>query len=289
MPQTPTVSKDEIIAGLKRVGLKAGCGVMVHSSLKAFGRGVRARTIIEALMEVVTPEGTIMMPSFNHGAAFKKGKPGYFDPLTTPTTNGVIPELFWRQEGVCRSLNPTHAYAAWGKNARRYTENHHRTLTMGPESPLGLMAADGGYVMLMGTNYHSDTYHHVAGSIHNVKCLSKRTEAMPVKLPDGRMVEGRTWRCREGQCPIFDVATPLYTDDMSKVHVEEHIGPCRVWFFRMVPDSFDVISNIIKNGIGGFGPCSKCTMGPGWTDFTTESDWDEQNNCLKPNSPAWEY
>lgn len=108
IPQTPTVSKDEIIAGLKRVGLKAGCGVIVHSSLKTFGRGVRARTIIESLMEVVTPEGTILMPSFNHGRAFRKGAPGYFDPLTTPTASGAIAEMFWRRPGVLRSLNPTH-------------------------------------------------------------------------------------------------------------------------------------------------------------------------------------
>ena len=289
MPQTPTVSKDEIIAGLRRVGLKAGCGVVVHSSLKAFGRGVRARSVMEAVMEVVTPEGTILMPSFNHGAPFREGKPGYFDPLTTPTASGAIAELFWRQEGVLRSLNPTHSFAAWGKNAKRYTENHHRTLTMGPESPLGLLAADGGYALMLGATYRANTYHHAVESFHNLRCLSKRAEAMPMKLPDGRMVEGRTWRCREGQCPIFDVVRPLYTDEMSKVHVEDHIGPCRVLFFRLAPDCFDVITNIIKNGIGGFGPCSKCTMGPGWTDFTTESDWDEQNNCLKPNSPALKY
>ncbi len=289
MPQKPTVTKDEIIAGLRRVGLTAGAGMIVHSSLKAFGRGVRARSVMEALMEVVTPEGTILMPSFNHGQAFREGTPGYFDPLSTPTASGAVPELFWRQDGVLRSLNPTHSYAAWGRNARRYTERHHRTLTMGSDSPLGLLAAEGGYALMLGATYRANTFHHVVESIHNVGCLSTRREAMPMKLPDGRMVEGRTWRCREGQCPIFDVVRPLYTDEMSKVHVEDHIGPCRVMFFRLMPDCFDVVADAIKNGRGGFGPCSKCTMGPGRTKFTVESDWDEENNRLRPDSPALKY
>ena len=111
---------------------------MVHSSLKSFGRVEGgARTVIAALMEVITPEGTLLFPSFNHGRAFEEGQPGYFDPRETPTTNGAIPDLFWRMPGVLRSLAPTHAFAAWGKNARRYMQFHHRTLTMGPESPLG--------------------------------------------------------------------------------------------------------------------------------------------------------
>lgn len=160
---------------------------------------------------------------------------------------------------------------------------------MGPESPLGLLASDGGYALMLGATYHTNTYRHVVESFHNVGCLSKRREAMPMRLPDGRMVEGRTWRCREGQCPIFDVAPPLYAEEMSKVHVEDHIGPARVLFFRLAPDCFDVVTDAIRHGRGGLGPCSKCRMGPGWTDFTTESDWDEQNNCLKPDSPAWEY
>ena len=93
----PTVTGADIIAGLRELGLTRGAGVMVHSSLKSFGRVEGgARTVIAALMEVITPAGTLMMPSFNHGRAFEEGQPGYYDPRETPTSNGAIPDLFWR-------------------------------------------------------------------------------------------------------------------------------------------------------------------------------------------------
>jgi len=156
------VSKEDIISGLRKLGVTPGINMIVHSSLKSFGRVEGGpRTVIEALMELVTSEGTLLMPSFNHGMPFKEGGRGYFHPGETPTTNGAIPDLFWRMPGVYRSLNPTHSFAAWGKNGRRYTEFHHRTLTMGPQSPLGLLYADGGSCLLLGVGYAVNTFHHV--------------------------------------------------------------------------------------------------------------------------------
>ncbi len=141
----PKVTKQELLTGLSSLGIIPGIQVMVHSSLSSFGRVEGgARTVVEALMEVVAPEGTLMMPSFNHEAPFQEGGPGYYHPGETPTINGAIPDYFWRMEGVSRSLDPTHAIAAWGVNARRYTEFHHRTLTMGPHSPLGWLGSEGG-------------------------------------------------------------------------------------------------------------------------------------------------
>ena len=152
----------QIVDGLRSLGVQPGAGVMVHSSLSSFGRvSGGAETVVDALMEVITPAGTLMMPSFNHGEPFGESGPGVYDPQTTPTTNGAIPDRFWRRPDVYRSLNPTHAFAAWGKQARRYTDFHHRTLTMGPESPLGLLLQDDGYGLLLGVDYRSNTFHHV--------------------------------------------------------------------------------------------------------------------------------
>ena len=119
MTNSPSISQithKDIVKGLRKLGLTQGMSVMVHSSLKSFGfvKG-GAQTVVGALMEVVTSEGTLMMPSFNHGAPFEEGSPGYYSPIETPTTNGIIPDTFWRIKGVYRSLNPTHPFAAWGK------------------------------------------------------------------------------------------------------------------------------------------------------------------------------
>jgi aminoglycoside 3-N-acetyltransferase len=114
------MNKDDLIAGFQQFKELPGSKVMVHSALSSFGRVEGgALTVIEALMEVITPQGTLIMPSFNHGTAFEDIAPGYYDPTETPTINGAIPDLFWRLPGVRRSLDPTHAIAAWGQDSLR--------------------------------------------------------------------------------------------------------------------------------------------------------------------------
>ena len=116
MSTEPIVTQPDIVSGLRRLDLRAGMGLIVHSSLKSFGHVEGGEeTVIAALMEVLTPSGTLMMPSFNHCRPFLEGGAGFYNPQETPTTNGTIPETFRKIPGVCRSLNPTHAFAAWGR------------------------------------------------------------------------------------------------------------------------------------------------------------------------------
>jgi len=66
-------TKRRIVDGLRELGITPGMRVMVHSSLKSFGPVEGgAQIVVDALMEVITPQGTLMMPSFNHGAPFKR-------------------------------------------------------------------------------------------------------------------------------------------------------------------------------------------------------------------------
>ncbi len=332
-----TVNQKEIAAGLRRLGLHAGDGVMVHSSLKSFGRvegGPQA--VIAALMEVLTPEGTLLLPSFNHGAAFdplpaspigktpmgeensplppssseeaSKGEGlgrGYYDPGETPTTNGAIPDCFWRMPGVQRSLDPTHAFAAWGKHSQRYVTLHHRTLTMGPQSPLGLLGADGGYGLLLGVGYWANTFHHVVEMSTGAPCLGLRSEAYPVKLPDGRMVQGRTWGWREAACPITDHA--IYAAEMQAYERVTTIGQCHATLFRL-QDAYTVIAHLLRQGIPVLRqdipvlrqsipdgvreiapPCSRCPIRPRRVPQTVASDWDAAQQRPLPDSAAWSY
>lgn len=57
------ILKEEIVQKLREVGLEKSDAVMVHTSLKRMGYICGgAQTVIEALMEVVGENGTIMMP-----------------------------------------------------------------------------------------------------------------------------------------------------------------------------------------------------------------------------------
>jgi len=282
------VDREQIVAGLRRLGLSAGMRVMVHSSLKSFGLVVGGpAAVIEALMEVLTPAGTLMMPSFNHGRAYQEGGPGYFDPLTTPTINGAIPDAFWRMEGVYRSWQPSHAFAAWGADAQRYTRFHHRTLTCGPDSPLGLLWRDGGYGLLLGVGYRANTFHHVVEMTLGAPCLGRRTESYPM-LIEGRMVEGRTWSWRERGCPITDQRRYEPLMEQRGLHRKATIGACEAILFKL-DECFKVVAELLRGGVDGFPPCGRCAIRPRRTERTVPSDWDEQRQCLKPDSPAWKY
>ena len=282
-----SINKQDLISGLRDLGVASGIRLMVHSSLSSFGRVEgAAQTVVDALMETVTPEGTLMMPSFNHEAPFRRGGPGYYHPGETPTINGAIPDCFWRLDGVNRSLDPTHPIAAWGKDARRYTEFHHRTLTMGPQSPLGMLGAEGGFGLLLGVGYEVNTYHHVVEMTTGAHCLGQRTEAYPVHLPDGRRVMGRTWGWRAGTCPLTDRVA--YAPSMRALQRETRIGNSRVVLFRL-EDCFGVIARLLREGEDGFPPCSRCPIQTRRHPRTVETDWDAQNGCLKADSEAWGY
>jgi len=107
VPDDHEVTGEDIIAGLRELGLRAGDKVQVHSSLGSFGHVVGGPgTVIAALQAVLTPAGTVMMPAFDQGRSYREGARGYFDPRTSPTANGAVPDLFWRQPGVFRSWQP---------------------------------------------------------------------------------------------------------------------------------------------------------------------------------------
>lgn len=58
------ILKEEIVQKLREVGLEKSDAVMVHTFLKRMGYVCGgAQTVIEALMEVVGEDGTIMMPT----------------------------------------------------------------------------------------------------------------------------------------------------------------------------------------------------------------------------------
>ena len=272
-----SVTSEDIRSGLENLGFGRGDRLMIHSSLSSFGWVEDgAKAVIKALMDLVGSEGTILMPSFNHGSAFRKGGLEVFDPLETRCTDGRIPDAFWRMKGVYRSLNPTHAFAAWGRDAERYTRDHHLTLTMGEDSPLGLLARDGGYQINIGTTHHTTTAKHLAETMNRSPCLGYRTEAYPVRLPDGRVVKYRTWGWRERGCPITDSGGNIEAEmERAGLQKKGYIGQSLVIYLRL-RDLLKVILSLLDNGYGGFPPCSDCAIRSRRTDFTCPSDWSDR-------------
>jgi len=115
----PTVTKQDIVAGLQKLGVRSGDVLQVHSSLSSFGQvDGGAETVIGALVEALTDDGTLMLPSYGdfQGGEYGKVQPNavIFDVRSSPSKMGRITDVFWRMAGVRRSIHPTHCTGSTG-------------------------------------------------------------------------------------------------------------------------------------------------------------------------------
>ncbi|MCD6360605.1 MAG: AAC(3) family N-acetyltransferase [Armatimonadetes bacterium] len=192
----PVVTRADIVAGLRAIGLQSGDLVQVHSSLSAFGYVEGgADTVVDALLEVLGPEGTLMVPTFNHG------REKIFDPETSPSVSGRITEVVRLRPEAHRSIHPTHPYAAIGPLAEWLTAGHLETGTFALDSPLGKLIRRGGKILLLGVGMNANTAAHVAEAAYGAPCLGIREYPRKVRL-DGRVIEAWGVRFRSGPCKV---------------------------------------------------------------------------------------
>ncbi len=170
------VTKRQIITSLKNLGLKAGDTALVHSSLSRFGivtGGVD--TVIDAVLEAVAPDGTIMVPTLTGSEKLSPDNPPVFDVRTTPCWTGKIPETFRRREAAIRSLHPTHSVSAIGVKAKYFTQGHENCMTpCGLNSPYHKLAKSNGYVLMLGVDLECCTLFHTAEELAEVDYVNQK-------------------------------------------------------------------------------------------------------------------
>lgn len=133
-----TINRTEIVEGLKTLGLGSGMAVEVHSSLSSLGwvEG-GAETVIEALIEVVGPEGALLMSAYPVTPALPlteeevaRGMTWKVRILPDPHERsglGLVTDTFRKRPDVVLGQG-LHRVAAWGKDAARHAANMYRYL-----------------------------------------------------------------------------------------------------------------------------------------------------------------
>jgi len=191
------LTAEQLAADLSALGVQPGMDLLVHSSMKSIGpvRGGPS-TIIDALLSVLAPGGTLLAPAFNHHHA------QIFNPLTTPTTNGAIPDALWRRPDARRSLHPSHSVAAIGPRADEYLCDHLTHGVWSENSPIGRLIRNNGFILSIGVGHDRSTAYHVAEISLNVPCLDPFGSTDRIVNPDGRVqvVPGLAWR--NAECPV---------------------------------------------------------------------------------------
>jgi len=112
---------DDVTAALRGAGVLRGETAMVHSDLGGFGklgdlrdRSSFALSFIDALLEVLGPEGNLVVPTFSHSFC----RDEVFDPENTPSGLGTLSEIFRKLPEAKRSLDPLFSVAVIGPAQR---------------------------------------------------------------------------------------------------------------------------------------------------------------------------
>lgn len=173
------LSRAEVAAQLRHLGVKRGGVLLVHASFRAV-RPIEGGPpgLIEALRDALGPDGTLVMPSWTE----LDDEP--FDALTTPSARdlGVVAQTFWRLPGVRRS-DHFHAFAAAGPQAAFITADPLPLPPHIPASPVGRVHDLDGQVLLLGVGHDANTTLHLAELIAGVPY---RTPSYCTVLENGR-------------------------------------------------------------------------------------------------------
>ncbi len=237
------VSKDSVIKALKYVGVGQNMNIMVHSSLSSFGYVAGgSRVIVDALMELIGREGTIIMPTHTSDNTdpsswvnppavpdvwneLRENMPAYNPERTDLWGMGAITENFRHREDVISSGHPTCSFAAWGRYARVLCNRHSLHFPLAEESPVARLYELKGHVLLLGADFTKATCLHLG---------EYRTETRPIKVESACMLENgeRVWK------KYLDL--DLDSSNFEKIRAELEkknlirettVGRCRVQLF----------------------------------------------------------
>lgn len=149
-----------IKADLAELGLKQGDNLLVHASLKSLGElTAAAKTVTNALLEVLGNDGNLLMPALSYSSVTKENP--VFERENTPSCVGGLSDYFRIQTGALRSTHPTHSVCVVGKEAAYFTENHLRDRTpVGANSPFFKLKEAKGKVLFIGCGLTPNTSMH---------------------------------------------------------------------------------------------------------------------------------
>ncbi|MBE5868412.1 MAG: AAC(3) family N-acetyltransferase [Lachnospiraceae bacterium] len=172
------VTREDVIRGVKELGIRQGDVVLVHSSFKSLGPVEGgAETVVSGFLEVLGQEGTLVMPTlcqkdFAHSyETWHNNK---------PSDTGYLTEYFRKRPGSLRSDQATHSVAACGKAAVYLTEHHGHTQkrfgNMGDtpfsaDSPWEKMYQMDAKIVMLGVTALYTTFRHYAEYVYIEECL----------------------------------------------------------------------------------------------------------------------
>ena len=199
------ITKESLQQALAQVGVSKNMILEAHVSISSLGYVTGgARTVADAIMDLITEGGTLLMPTQTTGntdpsewtnppvlPAFwqeiRSSMPAY-DPENSDLSDmGAAAENFRHRRGVICSNHPSVSFSAWGRYAKLLCNRHSVHFPLAEESPAARLYELKGYVLLIGTDFSAVTCMHLA---------EYRTECRPIIVRSScTKVDGRrNWK-----------------------------------------------------------------------------------------------
>lgn len=186
----------DIYQDLRKIGIRENDTILMHSSMKSVGEvDGGAKTVIDALKDTLR-NGMLVLPT--HTWATVNEEHPLYDPDKEPACVGILPNLFLKEEGVFRSLHPTHSLAAWSADELECKDKMHTRayqFVQGEEAFETPCNRKGCYgklydmdakILLMGVGLNKNTFMHGVEEWFGIsERLTKETLALEIRMPDG--------------------------------------------------------------------------------------------------------
>lgn len=149
-------SKKYLVRQFRKIGIKPGDTLLVHSSLSNIGYVENgAKDVVDALMEVVGENGHLLMPN-SPNTSFQLDyirKLDFFDLANSKSSLGAISEYFRLLPDAIRSAHPTEPVSCIGPDAEYFVGHHFGNLTPYNEnSPFYKVAEQNGKILYLGVS-----------------------------------------------------------------------------------------------------------------------------------------
>ena len=170
-------TKEDLIKFFKDLGIESGMILEVHVSLKKFGHIIGgAQTFIDALLEVLGYNGTLIMasqcsansePSYFEGLDFdqyvryRKNFPAFEQKESDTYEMGVVLDNLRRRDKTVCSQHPTLGFVAIGKYAKLLCNHQKLDFSLDETSPLGRLYELKAHCLLAGVDYNNMTSLHL--------------------------------------------------------------------------------------------------------------------------------
>lgn len=197
------ITPQQLAAAFRTLGIAAGQTVMLHVSVKEIGWILGGpRVVLQTLLELLTPSGTLMMLASWEGNPYEMrqwpadqralclAECPAFDRETSPADHrelSILAEYLRTWPGAQRSAHPLASFVAVGAHAPWLTAAHPLQYQHGPESPLARLCQMNGKILLVGAPFSNITLLHHAEQLADIPDKRIDRYQMPI-LQDGQRV-----------------------------------------------------------------------------------------------------